>query len=423
MDRHPPEADTGAKTPELRLIDRLVRRLAARFIVDHERVDLPAVRARYGVIEGVTGAVISLLLAALKLVLGLAFHSAGLIADAVHSLTDVASSAVVITSFHIAKKPADREHPFGHAKAEYVATLIVALFMVVAGWELAQANVMSLIRGGLSASGSEVLPLEWGVLVGLLGLIAISELQARFSSALGRAIGSSTLKADGWHFRSDALATGIVILGLAGRNLGLPWLDGVAGGVVGAFVIWTGTQLAMGAISPLLGETAPEHEMEAIREIARQVPGVVAVHDLAVHKYGPVYYTAAHMEVSDDLDVHRMHEIAVQLEVRILKRFPGQCVIHTDPVNLRHPLFGRVSDALRDVVVAHPDLVEYRDLTLWSEAGHDRGDVEVSVEPHVPASSYSALTQHVEDALRETFPSIELAVRLKVDFSARPMTA
>ncbi len=403
-----------------RPMDRFVRRLAARWITDHERVNVPAVRSRYGLIEGASGAILSLVLAGLKFGLGLAFQSAGLVADGVHSLTDVASSLVVIMSFYVAQKPPDREHPYGHAKAEYIATLIVSMFMVVAGWELGQANVTGLIRG---TSGAAALPLQWTVLLGLCGLMLISEVQARFSAALGRAIGSHTLEADGWHFRSDALATGIVILGLAGRNIGLPWLDSVAGACVGAFIVWTGTRLAMGAISPLLGETAPEHEMETIREIAREIPGVVAVHDLAVHKYGPVYYIAAHMEVSDDLDVHRMHEIAVQLETRILKRFPGQCVIHTDPVNLSHPLFARVAHALKEVVIAHPDLVEFRDLTLWSEDGRDRGDVEVSVDPHASHAQYPAFARHVQEALRESFPALDMSVRLKVDFSARPLTA
>lgn len=401
-------------------MDRLVHGIASRWITDYERVDVPTVRSRYGLIEGASGATLSLVLAGLKFGLGLLFQSAGLVADGVHSLTDVASSLVVVMSFYVAQKPADREHPYGHAKAEYIATLIVSLFMVVAGWELGQANVMGLIRG---TSGARGLPLEWPMLLGLCGLIVLSETQARFSAALGRAIGSRTLEADGWHFRSDAMATGIVILGLAGRNIGLPWLDSVAGACVGVFIVWTGTRLATGAISPLLGESAPEHEMETIRAIAREIPGVVAVHDLAVHKYGPVYYIAAHMEVSDDLDVHRMHEIAVQLETRILKRFPGQCVIHTDPVNLSHPLFSRVGDALKEVVIAHPDLVEYRDLTLWSENGRDRGDVELSVDPHASHAHYPAIAGQVQEALREKFPNLDLSVRLKVDFSARPMTA
>jgi cation diffusion facilitator family transporter len=402
------------------MMDRLVGFVARRWIRDHERVDLPRVRSRYGLIEGVSGASISLLLAALKLVLGLAFASAGLLADAVHSLTDVASSAVVITSFFAATKPPDREHPFGHAKAEYIATLVVSLLMVVAGWELGQANVMRLLRGGAGGAPAAV---DWPMLVGLCGLIAISEVQARFSGALGRAIGSRTLEADGWHFRSDALATGIVIVGLAGRNVGLPWLDGVAGACVGAFIVWTGARLSLQAISPLLGETAPEHEIEAIREIARQIPGIAAVHDLAVHKYGPFYYTAAHMEVSDDLDVHRMHALAMQLEMRVLKRFPGQCVVHTDPVNYNHPLFTAVAQTLFETVVAHPDLVEYRDLSLWSGEGREHAEVEVSVEPRVPAARYPELTRHVQDAVLRDFPDLDLDVHLKVDFSARPLTA
>ena len=401
-------------------MDRLVGAIASRWIRNHEQVEVPQVRSRYGLIEGVSGASSSLLLAALKLVLSLQFASAGLLADAVHSLTDVASSAVVIISFFVATKPPDREHPFGHAKAEYIATLVVSLLMIVAGWELGQSNVMGLIRG---RAGVPQEPVDWPMLAALCGLIAISELQARFSAALGRAIGSHTLEADGWHFRSDALATGIVILGLAGRNVGLPRLDGVAGAFVGVFIVWTGARIALKAISPLLGETAPEHELDSIREIARQIPGIVAVHDLAVHKYGPFYYTAAHMEVSDDLDVHRMHGLAMQLEMRVLKRFPGQCVVHTDPVNYSHPLFTAVAESLFQTVVAHPDLVEYRDLSLWSKEGREHAEVEVSVEPRVPAARYPELTRHVQDAVRRDFPSLDVDVRLKVDFSARPLTA
>src|SRR5579863_2795480 len=202
------------------IMDRVVRAVAALCIADPTRIDIPKVRGRYGLLEGLSGATSSLVLAALKFWLGLMFSSAGLLADAVHSLTDVASSAVVITSFYVATKPPDREHPFGHAKAEYIATLIVSLLMVVAGWELGQSNVLALIRG--HGNTTEALPVAWPFLIGLCGLILLSELQARFSAALGRVIGSRTLEADGWHFRSDALATGIVILGLAGRNVGLP---------------------------------------------------------------------------------------------------------------------------------------------------------------------------------------------------------
>jgi cation diffusion facilitator family transporter len=405
----------------LGIMDRVVRAVAALCIADPTRIDIPKVRGRYGLLEGLSGATSSLVLAALKFWLGLMFSSAGLLADAVHSLTDVASSAVVITSFYVATKPPDREHPFGHAKAEYIATLIVSLLMVVAGWELGQANVLALIRG--HGNTTEALPVAWPFLIGLCGLILLSELQARFSAALGRVIGSRTLEADGWHFRSDALATGIVILGLAGRNVGLPWLDGIAGGLVGAFIVWTGTKLALGSMSPLLGETAPQHELDAIRDIAKEIPGVVAVHDLAVHKYGPFYYTAAHMEVSDDLGVHRMHELAMQLEMRVLKRFPGQCVVHTDPVNFGHPLFGPVAHALRKLVVAHPDLIEYRDLTLWNDAGTDHAEVELAVDSHVPASRYPELARYVTDSVARDFPALAMDARVKLDFSSRPMTA
>jgi len=401
-------------------MEALARKLAALFIAEHGQVDRVDVRARYGMLQGWISAGGALTLAGAKLALGLSLQSAGLVADAVHSLTDVAASAMVILGFHLARRPPDREHPFGHAKMEYVATLVLAILMAVAGFELGQANGMRLLRGEAAA---ELPPLTLGALAALLLLMAAGEAAARLARAMSRLIDSRTLEADAWHSRSDVLATGIVVVGVAGRNFGLPWLDAAAGAAVGGFIVATSLRLAVNAISPLLGETALHREIETMHAIAAEVPGVVNIHDLAVHKYGHFYFTAVHMEVSDRLDSRKMHEIAVQLETRILKRFPGECVVHADPIDLSHPLYFRVSHALRDVVIRHPHLVEFHDLALWSDNGRDRGDVEVSVSPHVPGTEHAALSGQVKDALCDAFPRLDLEIRLKVDFTAVPLRA
>jgi divalent metal cation (Fe/Co/Zn/Cd) transporter len=249
--------------------------------------------------------------------------------------------------------------------------------------------------------------------------MAVGEALARFSAAVGRIIDSQTLRADSWHSRTDVMALGIVIVGLAGRNVGVYWLDAAAGAVVGVFIVATAVRLAMGAISPLLGETALEREVAAMRAIAAQVPGIVSVHDLAVHKYGHFYFTTVHMEVSDKLGAHKMHEIAVQLETRILRRFPGECVVHVDPIDLAHPLYYRVAHTLRDVVIGNPELVEFRDLSLWSENGASRAEVEVVVDPRVSLERQQAIAQDVGVVLEREYPHLAIAVRPRVDFTAQ----
>lgn len=399
-------------------MDRLTRVIARAVIRNWKDTGNPRVRSRYGFLEGGVSIAVNLILSAIKLTLGISLRSTGLIADAVHSLSDMASSLVVILGFKISSKPPDLEHPFGHAKAEYIATLVVALLMIVAGVEIGQEGVWELIE---PRSGEAYPVLTWGMLAILVGMIAAKEALSGFSRALGRMIGSETLIADAWHHRTDALSTGVVIAGLWGRNLGLPWLDGVAALVVSAWIVLTGFKLAFDAVSPLLGEMAPAAEIEEIRGIARSVGEVVSCHDIKVHKYGHFYFTTIHVELSDRLDVHKMHQAAAIIEMRILRRFPGECVVHMDPVNLHHPLLNRVSDVIKDVVVGHPELVEFRDLNLWSESGEEKGDVEISVDPETSPETYPTLSGIVEKEVRRQFPSLELSVRLKVDFSAEPL--
>ena len=399
-------------------MDRLTKRIVAWAISDWEQTENPVVRGAYGRLEGWLSIVVNLLLGAFKGVLGFLFGSAGLVADAIHSFSDMATSVVVIVGFRVSVKPPDREHPYGHAKAEYVATLIVALLMVVAGYQVAESTLLNLIGGAPVAGG---LALSWPLFLILCGLMLSKELLSRFSMSLGRMIDSNALAADGWHHRTDALSTGVIILGLAGRNVGIYWLDGVAAILVAAWIIYTGLKLGYDSISPLLGEQLPRGTLREMKNLVQAVPGVVSAHDLAVHRYGYYYFTTVHVELSDRMDVHRMHEITVSAETRILKRYPGQCVVHVDPVNLHHPLLHEISDLLRDVVVTHADLVEFRDLNLWNREGREQGDVEVTVEPEIPKETYSQLRHEIQNRITNEFPELDFSVRLTVDFTATPM--
>ncbi|MDH5753108.1 MAG: cation diffusion facilitator family transporter [Deltaproteobacteria bacterium] len=387
--------------------------IVSLFINDWKNVRNPSVRSGYGILEGWVSIVGNLLLAGVKMVMGIALQSAGLIADAVHSFSDMASSVVVIFSFKTAGKPPDKEHPFGHARIEYVATLIVALLMIMAGFQIITDAV-----GSLGEMPEHLDPLSWELFAVLVFLMISKEAMALFSNELGRMIDSKTLEADGWHHRSDALSTGVVILGLAGRNWGITWLDPAAGVLVGLWIVYIAFKMAWEAISPLLGEMIPAEDLEEIKDIAKGVEGVMDTHDLMVHKYGHFYFTAIHVEISDELSVHQMHDITVLIETRLLKRFPGQCVVHVDPINKEHPLHNFIAEALKETVLAHPSLVEFRDLNLWHENGREHGKVEVSVEEETDPDTFSALAGHIQEKVQDKFPDLTLNVDIKIDFSA-----
>lgn len=399
-------------------MQRITKWILSRLMAEGESLRDPEVRVRVGLMQGWLSVVLNLLLACIKLAMGLLLQSMGLISDAVHSLGDMATSLVVIISFRASSKPPDAEHPFGHAKAEHVATLIIAILLVVAGFEIGQETISGMIRGAYTETAP---PLTWGLFFALFALLTVKELLARFSNTLGGLIDSSALRADGWHHRTDALTTGIVIIGLGGRNIGTPWLDQAAGVAVSAFIVGTGIRMAYRAISPLLGESASAEDIELLRAIAQPVEGIESIHDIRVQRYGTFYFTTLHIELSDQIDVHEMHDITVRLETRILSRFPGECVVHVDPIDFYHPLFNRVADVLRVVVVRHPDLLEFHDLSLWSAGGGEQGDVEISVQPEAPNDTYDALSRYVMREIDQQFPQLEFSVRLKVDFSAAPM--
>lgn len=380
-------------------------------------------RTRLGMVEGWVSIFINVLLAVIKGVLGVSLQSAGLIADAVHSLSDMASSLVVILGFRISQKPADAEHPFGHARMEYISTLIISILLIVTALELGKSAGFALLDSVVTPAAEPPQPVTWVVLIVLGGTVVVKELLALFSYNIGHMIDSQTLIADGWHHRSDALTTLVVIFGLWARNFGVFWLDGAAGLAVAGFLIFVGVKMAYDSISPLLGETATPEDIDQMKNIALGIPEVEGVHDLMVHKYGESRFTSLHIEISDRMGVHRMHEICAETESRILKKYAGYCVVHLDPINLEHPLFSKVADTLREVVINRVELVAFHDLKLWNEKEEEQGEVEISVDPEVDEGQYPELKSHVTKEISQKFPGLKIQFHLKVDFTATPITS
>lgn len=387
----------------------------SRLVAEGESFRDPIVRSRFGLLEGWLSAVLNLALAVLKLALGMLLQSTGLISVAVHSLGDVATSLVIIIGFRASRKPPDAEHPFGHARVEQVAALIISVLLLVAGFEIGMKAVTELVA---VKNGGELPELSWAMFFVLCAVLVSKGLLAEFAHGLGRSIDSAALKAHSWHHRADVLSTGMVIVGLGARSYGITWLDPAVGVALAGFIIVAAVRTAFGAVSPLLGESAPAEDLENIRQLGRRVEGVEDVHDLRVQRNGNFFFTTIHIELSDQINVHKMHEITVQLETRILYQFPGECVIHVDPINFEHPLFNKVADMLREAVIRHPDLVEFHDLSLWSADKQEQGDVEISVQPAAPEDTYKSISNYVMRKIDQRFPDLQFTVRLKVDFNA-----
>ncbi len=331
--------------------------LIRTFVADPADVTSSRSREQYGTLEGWVSVAVNLLVFVAKLVPGLAVGSIALVADAFHSLGDVASSGVVIWGFYLAGRPSDREHPFGHGRIESIASLVVAILLTLTAWEFGKASVGRLLDPQPVAA-------PWWLLALLLATLLAKEWLARFSLLIGRRIASPVVLGDFWHHRSDVLATTIVMVALLGSRWGVPWVDGVGGLVVAGFIAWAAYSLARPSLDPLIGEAPAPELLDAMRTLALQVPGVEAVHDLIVHRYGSLLVTSLHVEVSATMDIARGHDIAEAVEQRINERLPGWTVVHVDPVDREHPLYEPIRAFLTEELATLPGSPSFHDLRI-----------------------------------------------------------
>jgi len=391
-------------------VKKLTRRIAARFIRDHEKISNLKVRARYGMLEGWVSIVVNILLFAIKGGIGLFIGSVSLIADSVHTLSDCATSIVVIIGFKIARRPSDKEHPFGHGRMEAIAAIIISVLLIVAGVELLKTSVKRLIRPT---------HVDAGVLLTsvLVGTLIIKELLAQFAKHLAEIIDSQTLAADFWHHRTDVLATGMVIVALIAADLGYPWLDGVAGVMVSLIVAYTGFVIAKDAISPLLGEPPSPEVLQSIEETARSVDGVEGVHDVIVHKYGTTKLVSLHIEVAGNENPLTLHEISEDVEAAVGGDTHGSVVVHIDPLNKDHERYDEVEQALAEIVRGHEQITSFHDLRIVGRGRKARIVFDVAVTRDTDEHDIYDIKQWLAAELKSRFPEFESVIRIEPKFS------
>ncbi len=296
------------------------------FVKDYSNTDNIHVRGRYGKFAGIMGIVSNFLLFLIKITAGLLFQSISITADAVNNLSDSGSSIVTLIGFKISGKPADEKHPFGHARMEYISGLIVSFIILLIGVQLVQSSIMKIIHP-VQAEFSTLL------VVILLISILIKLWQFLFYRKIGRIIKSEALIATSLDSRNDIIATsGVLAASIVSRLTGFN-LDGYIGLVIALFIIITGIKLANETINPLLG-TAPTKELvDLIYKKIMSYKGIIGLHDLTVHNYGPSKrYASVHCEVPADQDIMVSHDIVDNIERDFLRDLGIHLVIHLDPV-------------------------------------------------------------------------------------------
>ena len=281
-------------------------------------------RTRLGNIEGWLSIAGNIGLFILKYWAGAVTGSIALIADAWHTLSDSFSSVIVLIGIKVSKKPADREHPFGHGRAELIASLVIGMLLVFIAFNFLTESIDRL-RSHESVNFGTI------ALVAVIVSIAVKEGLARYAIWAGKKTGSNTLKADGWHHRTDAISSVLILIGIfAGKYFW--WIDGVLGIIVAGMIAWAAYEILRDAIHPLLGEKPSEKLKERLYTISRETLGFdPEIHHIHLHRYGEHVELTFHITLPSEMTLKRAHEHVVKLEEKIQGELDMIPTIHTDP--------------------------------------------------------------------------------------------
>ena len=353
----------------------------------------PKYRSAAGKLSGIVGILCNAVLFAGKFIIGTISGSVSITADAMNNLSDATSSVVTLIGFRLAEKPADEDHPYGHARFEYLSGLAVAAMIVIIGFELAKSSVEKILNPTEVAFS---VPL----VVVLAGSILVKLWLALFNTRLGKKIQSATLIATGADSRNDVISTGAVLAAaLLERFFG--WkIDGFMGLAVAIFILYSGAMLAKDTISPLLGESASPELQREIVELMKQETAVLGYHDLMVHDYGPGQrFGSLHVEMDQRLDPLYCHELIDNLERMCFDQIGVHLVIHYDPIVIGDPEMDEIRQLLTDTLTAFDPRLTLHDFRMV-KSGHINLIFDIAI-PHELASREKDLRKALENALAE----------------------
>lgn len=306
--------------------------LVQRFVKNPEDIDDEKTRFSYGVLSSLAGIACNIFLFLLKLISGLVMNSISVMSDGFNNLSDCMSCIITLFSYKLAAKPADKEHPFGHGRMEYVSSFIVTIIIFIVVFQLLVDSINKIIN-------PEPVTFNLILFVLLAASILVKIWMSRFNTVLGNKIDNISMLTAAQDSKNDVYVTliSLVAMLLAAFTKGFPF-DGVAGVLLSIFLFYQGFQMAMGIINKLLG-TPADHKL--VQKITKQIlshPEIMGVHDVMIHDYGPgVKIGSAHAEVDGSMDIMVAHDVIDQAEQEVQENCHVMMTLHMDPLNLSDP--------------------------------------------------------------------------------------
>lgn len=374
----------------------MIEILSRLFIKDRDKVNDPAVRRAYGTLCSLYGIFLNVLLFAGKYFAGVLSGSVAIVADAFNNLSDAGSSIISLLGFAIAGKKPDLDHPFGHGRAEYLAGMLLSALIVAMGVELGKSSIEKIIHPE---------PVEAGLLpaVILLASIAVKFYMSRYNKAVGRKISSPSMEATATDSLSDSIATTVVLLSMGVSYFFHVNVDGWAGLLVAAFIIFAGYNALRDTLSPLLGKAPDPELVKEIEETALAHPEIVGIHDLIIHDYGPGRgFVSLHAEVNGKGEIFRLHDAVDQAEREIREKFGILATIHMDPIDCDNEQLNQLRQAVAEKLTEIDPRIKIHDFRMVPGPTHTNLIFDALVPAELKLSD-RALEEQIENLVHNTW--------------------
>ena len=351
----------------------MTKLLLKLFVKSSDNPDSPETRAAIGSLSGFVGILANVVLFFFKLLIGIFTGSVAITADAMNNLSDASGAIVTLLGFKLAQRPADEDHPYGHARFEYLSGLAVSVMIMVIGFELGKTSVEKIIT-------PSAVTFSTAAAVVLLGSIGVKLWLSLFNTTLGKRIRSSTLLATAADSRNDCISTAAVLVAMLVEYFTSMPVDGYFGMGVALFILVSGWNLAKETISPLLGEAASPELKGLIVDYVSQQPHVLGYHDLMVHDYGPGQrFASLHVEMDKNQDPLLCHELIDDMERECFESHGIHLVIHYDPVVVDDPELDRMRQLVTHILQVRDERMDIHDFRMVPGEGHTNLIFDISL--------------------------------------------
>ena len=342
----------------------MTKLLLSIFVRNYTDTASSQVRSKIGSLSGTVGVICNLVVVAMKMVIGVFTGAFSVVADAMNNLSDAASAVVTLIGFKLAERPADKDHPYGHARYEYLSGLAVAGMILLIGFELLKTSVEKILH---PVSVAYTVPLYVVLVVSVL----IKFWLYFFNKKLGDMISSSALIATAIDSRNDAITTAAILVSALIATFSGFAVDGYVSFALSVFIMYSGVQMARQTISPLLGESASPQLREDILSVLNTEPKVLGYHDLMIHDYGPGQrFGSLHVEMDGRESAMDCHDIIDNLERICLDKYNIHLVIHYDPIVTDDAELSRLRDAVTEILLWQDERITIHDFRMVSGTDH-----------------------------------------------------